>query len=173
MAQFMAATHPAYNLMKMPGSNGVLTVAGDTKGALQALKLAFKTAATVLPGEKKDQEAPEAAPAKKKQLFSQDRAETKQVPVCEDGTASATFTIGAGLPQDQEEALINFLRANKDVFAWEPKHLAGVPRGIIEHHLRVCPNVRPVKQKARRQSTEKQAFIIQETRKLQAAGVIR
>lgn len=56
--------------------------------------------------------------------------------------------------------MINFLRANKDVFAWEPKHLAGVPRGIIEHHLRVCPNVRPVKQKARRQSAEKQDFIV-------------
>ena len=48
-----------------------------------------------------------------------------------------------------------------------------VPRGIIEHHLKVCPNVRPVKQKACRQSTEKQAFIVQETHKLQAAGVIR
>src|SRR4051812_25284368 len=33
--------------------------------------------------------------------------------------------------------------------------------------------MRPVKQKARRQSTEKQAFIVQETRKLVAAGVIR
>ena len=31
LAQFMAATHPAYNLMKMPGSSSVLTVAGDTK----------------------------------------------------------------------------------------------------------------------------------------------
>ena len=72
------------------------------------------------------------------------------MPVYEDGTASATFTIGAGLPQDQEEALINFLRANKDVFAWEPKDLAGVPRGIIQHHLRVCPNVRSMKQKAHR-----------------------
>ena len=61
----MAATYPAYNLMKMPGSNGVLTVAGDTKGVLQALKLAFKVAAAALPGEKKDQEAPGAAPAKK------------------------------------------------------------------------------------------------------------
>ena len=69
--------------------------------------------------------------------------------------------------------MINFLRANKDVFAWEPKHLAGVPRGIIQHHLRVCPNVRLVKQKARQQSTEKQPFIVQETRKLQATGVIR
>ena len=145
----MAATHPAYNLMKMSGSNGVLTVVGDTKGALQALKLAFRSATSTLPDEKGGQEAREAAPAKKKQLFSQDRAETKQVLVSEDGAASATFTIGAGLPRDQEEALINFLRANKDVFAWEPKQLAGVQRGIIKHLLRVCPNVRAVKQKAR------------------------
>ena len=56
----MAMTHPAYNLMKMPGSNGVLTVVGDTKGALQALKLAFRTAASALPDEKGGQEAPEA-----------------------------------------------------------------------------------------------------------------
>ena len=33
--------------------------------------------------------------------------------------------------------------------------------------------MRPVKQKARQQSAEKQAFIVQETRKLEAAGVIR
>ena len=45
LAQFMAATHPAYNLMKMPGSSSVLTIARDTKDALLALKLALKTAA--------------------------------------------------------------------------------------------------------------------------------
>ena len=45
LARFMAATDPAYNLMKMPGSNGVLTMSGDTGDALQALKLASKTAA--------------------------------------------------------------------------------------------------------------------------------
>ena len=45
LAQFMGVTHPAYNLMKMPGSSSTLTVAGDTKDALQALKLALKTAA--------------------------------------------------------------------------------------------------------------------------------
>ena len=74
---------------------------------------------------------------------------------------SATFTIGANLVPGQEEALVKFLRSNKEVFAWEPKQLAGVPREVIEHHLNVCPNVRPVKQKTRRQSIEKQAFIIQ------------
>ena len=47
------------------------------------------------------------------------------------------------------------------------------PKGVIEHHLNVCPNKHPVKQKVRRQSPEKQSFIVQETRKLQEAGVIR
>ena len=153
--------------MNMPGSSSVLTVAGDTKEALLALKLAFKAAAAARPSEEGGPEAPGAAPAKKKQMFSQDHAETKQVPVDEDGASGATFTIGAGLPPDQEEALVSFLRRNKNVFAWEPKDLVGIPRGIIEHHLRVCPNMHPVKQKARRQSTEKQSFIVQETRKLQ------
>ena len=106
-------------------------------------------------------------------MFTQDKAETKQIPVDEDGSTNATFTIGAHLKPEQEEALVGFLRANKEVFAWEPDQLAGIPRSVIEHHLNVCPNVRPVKQKARRQSTEKQAFIVQETRKLEAAGVIR
>ena len=135
----------------MSGNNGVLVVAGDTKDAIQDLKLAFRSAESALPDEKGDPEAPEAAPAKKKQLFSQDRADTKQVLVSEEGMASATFTIGAGLPLDQEKALVNFLSANKEVFGWEPKDLVGIPRGIIEHHMRVCPNVHPVKQKVRRQ----------------------
>ena len=51
LAQFMAATHPPYNLMKMPGSSGVLTVAGDTKEALTALKLAFRAAAAAHPAD--------------------------------------------------------------------------------------------------------------------------
>ena len=113
-----------------------------------------------------------AVPAKNMQMFTQDQAETKQVPVEEDGSSGATFTIGANLEPDQEEALVKFLRANKGIFAWEPNQLVGVSREVIQHHLRVCPNVRPVKQRARWQSTEKQAFIVQETRKLEAAGTI-
>ena len=68
---------------------------------------------------------------------------------------------------------MKFLHANKEVFAWEPDQLVGVPRGVIEHHLKVCPNVRHVKQRAQRQSMEKQTFIVQETRKLEAARAIR
>ena len=94
LAQFMTATHPAYNLMKMPGSKGVLTIKGDTKEAVTAFRLAFKTAAAAQPAGAGTPEAMEAAPTKKKQLFTQDKAETKQVPVDEDGSSGATFTIG-------------------------------------------------------------------------------
>ena len=117
LAQFMAATHPAYNLMKMPGSSDVLTVAGDTKEALTALKLAFRAAAAVHPAGEATPGAKEATPAKKKQMFTQDWAETKQVRVKEGGPSGATFTIGANLDPDQDEALVKFLRANKEVFA--------------------------------------------------------
>ena len=65
LAQFMAATHPAYNLMKMPGSKDVLTVVGDTKEALAALKCTLKTAAAARPTNEATPWAKEAAPAKK------------------------------------------------------------------------------------------------------------
>ena len=107
--------------MKMPGSIGVLTVAGDTKEALLALKLSLKTVAAAQPADADTSNVKGAALTKKKQMFTQDKAETKQVPVEEDGSLGATFTIGANLDPDQEEALVKFLRSNKEVFAWEPK----------------------------------------------------
>ena len=128
----MAATHPVYNLTKMHRSSSVLTVHGDTGDALRVLKLVFRTAASAQPTDLGAPEPKGAAPAKQKQLFTQDKAETKQVPVDEDGSSGATFTIGVGLNPSQEEALVKFLRANKDIFAWEPNQLVGVPREVIQ-----------------------------------------
>lgn len=141
LVQFMAATHPAYNLMKMPGSKGVVTIKGDAKETLAALKLALKTTAAAQPVDAGTSEPEGAAPTKKKQLFTQDMAETKQVPVDEDGSSGATFTIGADLDPGQEEALVKFLCANKEIFVWEPKQLVGVPREVIQHHLRMITRV--------------------------------
>jgi putative transposase len=51
--------------------------------------------------------------------------------------------------------------------------MPSVPREVIEHHLVVCPQVHPVKQKKRRQAPEKQDFIIQEVDKLNQCKLIR
>jgi hypothetical protein len=43
---------------------------------------------------------------------------------------------------------------------------------VIEHHLAVCPQAHPVKQKTRKQAQEKQDFIIQQIEKLKKAKLI-
>jgi hypothetical protein len=68
--------------------------------------------------------------------------------------------------------LITFLRANVNVFAWEPSQMPGIPRKVIEHHLKIHPDARPVSQKPQRQSVEWQDFIREEVRKLLDAGFI-
>jgi ribonuclease HI/transposase InsO family protein len=59
------------------------------------------------------------------------------------------------------------------VFASQPSQMPGIPREVIEHHLKIDPNARPVQQKGRRQSIERQNFVRDEVRKLLDAGFIR
>jgi hypothetical protein len=49
--------------------------------------------------------------------------------------------------------------------------MLGIPREVIEHHLAVCPQAHPVKQKMRKQAPEKQEFIIQDVEKLKQARI--
>ena len=96
LAKFMAPTHHAYNLVKMSGSSGTLTIHGDIGDAVYSLEHTYKEAAASHPVDN-DSIDHLAAPPKKKQLFSQERAATKKIFVNADGTG-ATLTIGAGLP---------------------------------------------------------------------------
>jgi hypothetical protein len=50
--------------------------------------------------------------------------------------------------------------------------MPGIPREVIEHHLKIHPDAKPVSQKPRRQSVERQDFIRKEVRKLLDAGFI-
>jgi hypothetical protein len=51
--------------------------------------------------------------------------------------------------------------------------MPGIPREVIEHHLKIYPNARPVQQKPQKQSVERQNFIREEIKKLLKAGFIR
>jgi hypothetical protein len=50
--------------------------------------------------------------------------------------------------------------------------MPGIPREVIEHHLKIHPDVKPVSQKPRRQSVERQDFIRKEVQKLLDADFI-
>ena len=41
LAKFMAATHHGYNVLKMPGNGGVITIASDEKEAVRSLECAY------------------------------------------------------------------------------------------------------------------------------------
>ncbi|XP_037409854.1 uncharacterized protein LOC119272475 [Triticum dicoccoides] len=74
-------TRDNYRTELMPGSKGVLTIKGDAKEALAVLGLALKTATAAQPADAGTSEAKGAVPTKKKKLFTQDKAETKQPPL--------------------------------------------------------------------------------------------
>ena len=56
------------------------------------------------------------------------------------------FQIGSQLPQQEKEELIEFLKQNIDVFAWNTYKAPGVNPEFICHHLNVNPLIVPKKQ---------------------------
>jgi hypothetical protein len=50
--------------------------------------------------------------------------------------------------------------------------MPGIPREVIEHHLKINPDTRPIQQKPQKQSIEWQNFICEEIKKLFNAGFI-
>ena len=49
LAKFMAVTHHAYNLVKLPGSDGTIVIRGMVSDALYAAQAAYKAAAVASP----------------------------------------------------------------------------------------------------------------------------
>ena len=64
------------------------------------------------------------------------------------------FQIRSQLPQREREELIEFLKQNIDVFAWNTYEAPRVDSEFICHHLNVNPLVAPKKQLSRRPSKE-------------------
>uniref|UniRef100_A0A2N9HTB0 Uncharacterized protein n=1 Tax=Fagus sylvatica TaxID=28930 RepID=A0A2N9HTB0_FAGSY len=91
----------------------------------------------------------------------------------EDGRPERTTKIGAHLPPEMKESLVQFLKDNKDVFAWSHEDMPGINPSIISHKLNVDPSLRPVKQKRRVFAPERNNAIMEEVDKLLAANFIR
>ena len=81
--------------------------------------------------------------------------------------------IGSKLAEDLKGLLTQFLRHNKDVFAWRQADMGGIDPTVITHRLNASPSFKPVKQKRRSFSPERQKAINEEVGKLLQAGAIR
>ena len=79
------------------------------------------------------------------------------------------FQVGAQLPPQEKQALIEFLRDNVDVFAWDACEAPGIDPNFICHHLNVNPSITPKKQPPRRSSKDHYEAIKEELTKLNRA----
>ena len=69
--------------------------------------------------------------------------------------------------------LVDFLRANAEVFVWSPLDMPGIPRDVTEHSLDIRAGARLVKQTLRRFDEEMRRAIGEEIHKLLTAGFIK
>ena len=83
------------------------------------------------------------------------------------------FQIGSQLPQWERDELMEFLKHNIDVFAWNTYESPGVDPEFICHHLNVNPLIAPKKQLPRRPSKEHVEVVREEVAKLKQAGAIK
>ena len=57
---------------------------------------------------------------------------------------SKVLKIGSALLTPEKTKITNFLRENQDVFTWKHEDMPGINRGVIQHHLNVNLECRPV-----------------------------
>ena len=90
-----------------------------------------------------------------------------------DDDSEKFFQIGAQLSQLEREQLVEFLRKNVDVFAWDAYKAPGVDPNFICHHLNVNPSITPKRQPPRRLSKEHAKAVKNEVTKLKQAEAIK
>ena len=83
------------------------------------------------------------------------------------------FQVGSQLPHQEREELVEFLKRNIDVFAWNTYEAPGVDPDFICHHLNVNSLTALKKQLLRRPSKEHAEAVRREVTKLKQAGAIK
>ena len=96
----MAVTHHGYNVLKMPGSGGIITAPCEERDAVCSLERAFQAAAIEDPDKEGTLYPPEAIPKKRKQLLHPGPQESG----VSSGTTSGSALLAGCLPPSHRKA---------------------------------------------------------------------
>ncbi|XP_052189931.1 uncharacterized protein LOC127799744 [Diospyros lotus] len=80
--------------------------------------------------------------------------------------------MGKCLSLEVKSQLIDFLKANLDVFAGNHEDMVGIDPNIMQHRLNINPNYKLVRQKRRLMTTERYMALKEEVDKVLASGFI-
>ncbi|XP_072058072.1 uncharacterized protein [Arachis hypogaea] len=81
--------------------------------------------------------------------------------------------INMKLPYDLKEDLSQFLKQNRDLFAFTPADMPGIDPDLISHQLAVDPKAKPVAQRRRKMSQDWAAEVRSQVKALLEANFIR
>ena len=152
-------------ILKFPTIHGVGTVRGDQRVARECYTASMKQKVVdnVNVGELDMRDEVLTRPEPLKELE----------PVSLDDDPEHLAYISSKLEKDLKSLLVQFLRQNRDIFAWEQANVGGIDHAIITHKLNTNPSFKPVKQKRRSFTPERQKAINEEVGKLLQAEAIR
>ena len=156
----------AYHLMiKFPTISRVRMVRGDQRVARECYSASMKQKAVdnIYLDELEIRDKVLTRPVPSKELE----------PIQLDDDSEHLVYIGSRLREELKGSLTQFLRQNKDVFAWKQADMGGNDPTVITHKLNINPSFKPVKKKRRSFAPERQKSINEEVGKLLQAGAIR
>ena len=105
--------------------------------------------------------------------MTMESAEKLEEVFLDDSKLDRTTKIGTLASPAIRQALMTFLRSNRDIFAWSHKDMPGIDPSVMVHRLNVSPSFPPIRQKKRVFALEQDRTIAEEIRKLQEASFIR
>jgi hypothetical protein len=172
--KFEAIIHQAYLCVKIPATQGVITIWGHQNDGrnLERGQTLGKRSVNALDEAAKGKEVEKQPKADKEKVNMQLVCDTKKV-LLDVMVLDQVVIIGSDLSPDEEVMLIQFLQKNRNVFAWSAKDLTGVDRNFIEHKLNIDASVMPQRQKLRKMSNDKVVAVKSEVQRLLDASVIR
>jgi hypothetical protein len=162
----MAVPNYTYLKLKMSGPNGIITVGSSYRHTYKCDVECVEYAEAIAESEALitdldclSKEAPDA----KRHTGNFEPAEAvKSVALDPSNDACKHVRIGSELDPKSEAVLVDFLRANAEIFAWSPSDMPGIPRDVAEHSLDIRAGARPVKQHLRRFDEEERRAIGEE-----------
>ena len=156
----------AYHLViKFPTVNDVGMVRGDQRVARECYtaSMKHKTVDNVSMGELDMRDEIATRPEPSEELE----------PIILDDDPEHLAYIGSKLAEGLKGPLTQFLKQNKDIFAWKQADMSGIDPAVITHKLNTDPSFKPIKQKRRSFAPERQKAIKEEVDKLLHAGAVR
>ncbi|XP_020555094.1 uncharacterized protein LOC110013285 [Sesamum indicum] len=168
---FRAIVSTYHLKIKFPTRAGIGEVICDQEEARKCYNLSLKNGESTDKRRKLDViEGGDQIPEEKTERIRP--AETHKIVEVIQGDPSKTTRIGSHLGEQLGTMMVSLLRRNVDVFAWSSSDFVGVAPEVTVHRLNVDPTMRPVQQKKRNFSAEKNQVIREEVERLLSAGYI-